>query len=205
MRFPTWCRIALVLVAGCFSIASSRPPDSTPPPEYGGDPNAQGQPPGPPPGEPGQPGQPQPGQPSQPGPGGRQWGAISASYACFSMRSGDTQGSLCFGSFTRCARERQQATRDGAQTGECRMLAPVSCFQLGGDPNPSNEVCAATPQDCELWRLVDKDKNGATGSACEWRHFQTQRRRSAPPPQQVPVRPEPTQAPTPGPPPTSIP
>jgi hypothetical protein len=91
-------------------------------------------------------------------------------YSCTQIRTVTTAGTMCVATADRCERERQDAERDGAQTTPCRPQAPVSCFQLTGDPNPSMEVCAASPEDCDLWRLIDRDKNGRTGAACEWRH-----------------------------------
>jgi hypothetical protein len=93
-------------------------------------------------------------------------------WSCYALRSQQTEGSICFGSRDRCDREREAASHDGAQTSECRPLAPVSCFQLGGGTGPANEVCAATPKDCDMWRAIDTDRSGASGNnpACEWRH-----------------------------------
>jgi hypothetical protein len=88
------------------------------------------------------------------------------------MTSGTTLSSLCFGSADRCERERSQAATDGARTSACAPTAPVACFQIAGDPNPSMELCAANADDCELWRLVDQDKNGKTGDVCQWKHSQ---------------------------------
>jgi len=93
-----------------------------------------------------------------------------AVYVCTEVHTPKTDGSFCFATQERCDRERRGAEADGARTSACRPLAPVSCFQLGGDPNPSMEACAETSDDCDLLRLVDKDKNGETGGACEWRH-----------------------------------
>lgn len=94
----------------------------------------------------------------------------SATYRCFALSTARASGTLCFGADARCESERAAARADGATTSECAAREPVSCFQLGGDPNPSLEMCAATPYDCELWRFIDHDRNGATDSACEWRH-----------------------------------
>jgi hypothetical protein len=91
-------------------------------------------------------------------------------YTCTEVRTGRTQGSFCFATQDRCDRERAAAEKDGARTTECRPMAPVSCFQLGNDPNPSMEACAETADDCDLLRLIDKDKNGQTGAPCDWRH-----------------------------------
>jgi hypothetical protein len=52
----------------------------------------------------------------------------------------------------------------------CQQASPVACFQLLGESNPSQEMCAQTLEDCELWRTIDKDKNGQSGDACAWRH-----------------------------------
>jgi hypothetical protein len=91
-------------------------------------------------------------------------------YVCTEVHTQKTDGSFCFPSQERCDRERRDAEKDGARTTDCRPLAPVSCFQLGNDPNPSMEACAATPSDCDLLRLIDRDKNGQTGGPCQWRH-----------------------------------
>jgi hypothetical protein len=91
-------------------------------------------------------------------------------YACTEVRTARTEGSFCFATQERCDRERADAEKDGAHTTECRPMAPVACFQLGNDPNPSMEACAETADDCDLLRLIDKDKNGQTGGPCAWRH-----------------------------------
>ena len=95
-------------------------------------------------------------------------------YTCTQVRTARTEGSLCFATQERCDRERAAAEKDGARTTECRPAAPVSCFQLGNDPNPSMEACAETADDCDLLRLIDKDKNGLTGAPCAWRHGTSQ-------------------------------
>jgi hypothetical protein len=91
-------------------------------------------------------------------------------YTCTEVRTARTEGSFCFATQERCDRERASAEKDGARTTECRPMAPVACFQLGNDPNPSMEACAETADDCDLLRLIDKDKNGQTGGPCAWRH-----------------------------------
>ena len=124
-------------------------------------------------------------------------------YACTEVRTARTEGSFCFATQERCDRERSAAEKDGARTTECRPLAPVSCFQLGSDPNPSMEACAETADDCDLLRLIDKDKNGQTGGPCEWRHAAGQNRsgpgpaEAAPPPGARPTRSTPTAPPLP--------
>jgi hypothetical protein len=84
---------------------------------------------------------------------------------CHGLAAGQTQSSqssLCFPGRGRCERERQIAANDGVQTSECAPAeTQVACFQLGGDPNPSLSMCARTVEDCELWRQIDQDKNGA--------------------------------------------
>jgi len=108
---------------------------------------------------------------------------IESVYVCTEVHTPKTDGSLCFPTQARCDRERSDAEKDGARTTECRPLAPVSCFQLGNDPSPSMEACAVTPQDCDLLRLIDRDKNGQTGAPCQWRHgIARGPRAGAPPP-----------------------
>src|SRR5262249_20105424 len=108
-----------------------------------------------------------------------QWGASNsaataapnpAAYYCTLLRTTATRGTVGLPTLDRCEQERRDAGRDGAQTTPCQPQAPVSCFQLAGDPNPSMEMCGATAEDCDLWRLIDQDRNGRTGGPCEWRH-----------------------------------
>ncbi len=91
-------------------------------------------------------------------------------YHCFMMRTRVQTGTLCFAAHDRCEAERAQARRDGAATSNCGSQAPVACFQLGGNDDPSMEMCASSIEDCETWRYIDQDKNHSTGSACAWRH-----------------------------------
>jgi hypothetical protein len=147
-------RLLLLAAAAYFSLASAQQSQDTRAPSYS-EYQAAGQPPS--------------------GTSGRRAEPPGPVYTCFGLRTGNTASSLCFGSHERCETERAQASRDGSSTGACRPLAPVSCFQLGGDPNPSMEVCAETAKDCDLWRLVDQDKNGVTGPGCEWRHWMARR------------------------------
>jgi len=91
-------------------------------------------------------------------------------YSCALLVGATTRGTLCVPTYERCERERRAAEQDGAQTHACAPQAPVSCFQIGGDPNPSMEMCGATAEDCDLWRLIDQDRNGRTAGPCEWRH-----------------------------------
>jgi hypothetical protein len=95
---------------------------------------------------------------------------MAEAYYCALIRTPSTQGTLCVATLDRCERERRAAAKDGAETAPCQPQAPVSCFQLGGDPNPSMEMCGATAEDCDLWRLIDQDQNGRTGGPCDWRH-----------------------------------
>jgi hypothetical protein len=142
---PTCLRLVAVAAVGFFSLASSTPSNE---PRYG-----EGQDPY---------GQQHQNEYSQIPPG---------VWSCYALKSQSTEGSLCFGSRDRCDRDREAAAHDGAQVSDCRPLAPVSCFQSGGNPNPANEVCAATPKDCDLWRQLDSDQNsGAQNGSCEWRH-----------------------------------
>jgi hypothetical protein len=103
-----------------------------------------------------------------------------AVFFCTDLDAPGSQGSLCFQDPGRCEEERRRAQADGAAAGACRPQTPVACFQLGGEPSPSMEVCAATAQDCELWRLIDQDKNGQTGAPCAWRHAEAPPRGSYP-------------------------
>ena len=91
-------------------------------------------------------------------------------YFCHSLRSATSSGSLCFSTFERCERERQSAEADGLTSDGCGQRSPVACFQLGGDDNPSNEVCAASTEDCEVWRRIDEQKNGAQAAPCSFKH-----------------------------------
>ena len=91
-------------------------------------------------------------------------------YFCARLESSAARGSLCFAQWDRCESERRAAEQDGARTVQCTPQSPVACFQLQGDPNPSMEMCAASIEDCDLWRHIDREKNGQTGNACEWRH-----------------------------------
>ncbi len=93
-----------------------------------------------------------------------------AVHYCTDLDGPSTRGSLCFSDPGRCEDERVAAESDGMQAGPCRTQTPVSCFQRGGDPAPDMEVCAASPEDCDLWRLVDQDHHGRSGPPCEWRH-----------------------------------
>lgn len=113
-------------------------------------------------------------QPQQPPP---QYGDPAQGYGyappeifCTALASEATTGSICVPGAERCETERQRAAADGARTEGCRPQSPVACFQLRGDPNPSMEMCAASVEDCELLRLIDHDKNGPGGGACDWRH-----------------------------------
>ncbi len=97
-------------------------------------------------------------------------GAVPGIYWCHTMRSSANTSSVCYAEYARCERERQQEAAEGLFTMYCQQVSPVACFQLGADPNPSQEMCAQTVEDCELWRTIDKDKNGQSGDACSWRH-----------------------------------
>ena len=90
-------------------------------------------------------------------------------YACTDLDSRETHGSLCFADAARCEDARAAAENDGVRALPCRDQTPVSCFQRGNDPRPEATVCAATADDCDLWRLIDQDKHGQTGAPCVWR------------------------------------
>jgi hypothetical protein len=114
-------------------------------------------------------GSPPPPQPPYPGdPYARAAGA--GEHACTDLATATTRGSLCFASVGRCEEERRRAASDGIEAQPCRPQAPVACFQLRGDPGPAAEMCAASIEDCELLRLIDRDKNGVTGAACAFSH-----------------------------------
>jgi hypothetical protein len=103
----------------------------------------------------------------------QQWGQpppAAGEFFCTSLESRTARGSMCFGYPDRCEEERRRAEGDGMRAAACRPQSPVACFQLGDDPNPSMEMCAASFEDCDLLRLIDRDKNGRTGATCEWRH-----------------------------------
>ena len=134
-------RLAILVVAGVLSVASTSTQGRSPQYPYTSGPSYGGAP-----------------------------GGAAPAYHCALIRSASTQGTLCVPTRDRCERERRAATHDGAETAPCQPQSPVSCFQLGGDPSPSMEMCGATPEDCDLWRLIDQDKNGRTGGPCEWRH-----------------------------------
>jgi hypothetical protein len=102
---------------------------------------------------------------------GQGWSAAgAAAFFCATMESPATRGSVCFSPNERCDDESRAAQADGLAVATCVPQSPVACFQLGDDPSPSMEMCAATIEDCDLLRLIDHDKNGRTGPACEWRH-----------------------------------
>ena len=108
----------------------------------------------------------------QPYPQDQQPYAQGSTFYCTDLDGPTSHSSLCFLDPSRCDRERGGAAADGLTASACRPQTPVSCFQLGGDPSPSMAMCAATPDDCDLWRLVDQDKNGRTGAPCTWFHAQ---------------------------------
>jgi hypothetical protein len=68
-----------------------------------------------------------------------------------------------------CESERGAAQGDGLATSSCAQVPEVACFQLGGDPAPASEWCAATSDDCEFWKRIDESKNGLAGQRCDWR------------------------------------
>jgi hypothetical protein len=96
------------------------------------------------------------------------WAGGDAAYACTDVATEKTRGSLCVATTMRCEDERRRAAEGGASAEPCRPQAPVACFDARNDP--ARELCAASVEDCELLRLIDQDKNGVTGAACEWRH-----------------------------------
>jgi hypothetical protein len=87
-------------------------------------------------------------------------------YYCFTLQTTQTTTSECAAGQPGCELLRQGFATDGMQTSACVAWSPVACFQLGGDPSPQNEMCAANKDDCEVWRSVDKQKNGTTGAEC---------------------------------------
>lgn len=90
-------------------------------------------------------------------------------YYCFTMQTPQTTTSQCAAGQPACEQLRQGAVGDGITTSACVTWSPVACFQLGGDPSPRSEMCAANVDDCEVWRSIDKQKNGTTGDACATR------------------------------------
>ncbi len=182
-----FARAALLALAAALTLASNAPPD--PPAQY-----PYGQQPGPYTQQPDQPyGQPQPGQDPygqpqpQPAPGDNGLGALQGGELgaqvggqpaapgvpgqdyCFTLRTAQTTTSICAVGFGGCERQRQGAVADGQSTTECVPWSPVACFQLGGDASLGSRFCAANLEDCELWRRVDRQNNGATGDACAWK------------------------------------
>jgi hypothetical protein len=151
--------LALAALAAVASNAQPDPPAQYPYPgqqPYGGQGPYAGQPP------PQQAGE---GGGAQPGAAG---GAPGQDY-CFSLSTPQTTSSICAVGFGACERQRQGAVADGQKTTDCVPWSPVACFQLGADPSPAARFCAANLEDCELWRRIDKEKNGTTGDACAWK------------------------------------
>jgi hypothetical protein len=93
---------------------------------------------------------------------------VAPAYTCTDVATAQTRGSLCVATPAQCEEERRRAGAGGASAEPCRPQAPVACFDARNDPG--HELCAASVEDCELLRLIDHDKNGVTGAACEWRH-----------------------------------
>jgi hypothetical protein len=82
---------------------------------------------------------------------------------CHGVAAGDSRSSLCYTGFDRCQRERETSLAGGIEATECTpAVAQIACFQLRGDPNPQMAMCARTVEDCELWRLIENDKHGAS-------------------------------------------
>jgi hypothetical protein len=96
---------------------------------------------------------------------------------CHGLTAGESRASLCFPAQGRCERERQAAAQDGVETEPCAALdTQAACFQLGGDPNPSQSMCARTVEDCQLWLQIDVEKNGpaAAPQSCALASLQAQ-------------------------------
>jgi hypothetical protein len=102
--------------------------------------------------------------------GGAPDGDHAGGYWCHDEQAAGSRATMCRPDHDACEAERQAAIADGLTTTFCARTSPVACFQLGGDPAPAAEWCAATIEDCELWRRIDHEKNGDTGDPCEWRH-----------------------------------
>jgi hypothetical protein len=68
-----------------------------------------------------------------------------------------------------CESERASAQAGGLAVSSCAQVPQVACFQLGGDPAPAAEWCAASFEDCEFWKHLDEQKNGPSGQRCDWR------------------------------------
>lgn len=88
---------------------------------------------------------------------------------CFTLQTPRNTTSMCRPSQEACEGERIAAIGDGLRTSDCVVWQPVACFQLGGDPSPDAQLCAANVEDCELWRQTDLAKNGRTGDPCVWK------------------------------------
>jgi hypothetical protein len=101
--------------------------------------------------------------------GGGQTGGAPGQDYCFTLSTPQTTTSICGVGFGACERQRQAAASDGQSTTDCVPWSPVACFQLGADPSPEARFCAANLDDCELWRRIDREKNGTTGDACAWK------------------------------------
>ena len=99
---------------------------------------------------------------------GRPLNALDQTYWCHQEASERFTASMCRRGPEACDLERQAAETEGLATSECVPVTPVACFQLGNDPTPPSTWCAASIEDCELWRRIDYDKNGLTGQPCQW-------------------------------------
>lgn len=101
-----------------------------------------------------------PGYGPQPGAGG---------YWCHNEQAASGLHSQCRPAYDACEQERQAAEADGLAVSGCAQVPQVACFQLGADPAPAAEWCAASLEDCEFWRQIDEQKNGSAGQRCAWR------------------------------------
>lgn len=98
-------------------------------------------------------------------------GGGGAAYHCHAVQ-GETgvRSSICRATPEECEREREASAAAGLRTSVCTPVSPVACFPLWGDPSPASEWCAATYDECDYWREVDRQKNQSEPPACEWRH-----------------------------------
>jgi len=88
---------------------------------------------------------------------------------CHNEQSAQGQiASMCRPDQNACESERAAAESGGLAVSTCAQVAQVACFQIGGDPSPQAEWCAASLDDCEFWRSRDLRKNGQGGQSCAW-------------------------------------
>ena len=134
---------AWLCLASASSNESQRPPAQPPP---GGGPGA--------------------GQQAGPRPGGAGWWCHNEQ-----AQSGATAGKIasqCRPAQDACESERASAETSGLAVSPCAQVPQVACFHLGNDPAAAAQWCAASLDDCEFWKRLDEQKNGAIGQRCDW-------------------------------------